>query len=49
MFDEAVRFELEVCSVPRLKNTYFIHTNRIAGNEWKYKSVLNDLLPKMKL
>jgi len=46
---EDIQFELEICRPPRLSNFYFIHPNRIEGNEWKYKNILSDLLAQMKL
>ena len=47
--DETIQFELEVNAVPRLKETYFVHPTRIAGNEWTFKSVVDQLFVELKL
>jgi len=46
---EPVTFDMEICAVPRLSNTFFVHMNRISGNEWRYKALMDVLLVQMNL
>eukprot|EP01117_Protostelium_nocturnum_P014858 TRINITY_DN56_c0_g1_i2.p1 TRINITY_DN56_c0_g1~~TRINITY_DN56_c0_g1_i2.p1 ORF type:complete len:853 (-),score=235.81 TRINITY_DN56_c0_g1_i2:111-2669(-) len=44
-----IEFELEICKLPRLAETYFVRPNRLGGDEWVYKKVISLILNDMQL
>jgi hypothetical protein len=44
-----LRFEMEVCRVPNLTNTFFVKMKRIVGNWLEYQKLCTELIAAMDL
>ena len=47
--ERRLRFELEVCRVPNISDTFFVKMKRIAGNWIEYQKLCNELLSSLAL
>ncbi|KXS17055.1 kinase associated domain 1-containing protein [Gonapodya prolifera JEL478] len=47
--EEAIKFEVEVCKLPRLKNLHGLRFKRIGGDSNEYKEICEKILSEVKL